>query len=249
MHPLNKVLYRVGVMLQKTRDTVFIPPSFHSSYRRQLVLLRKTPGAFKIFGEERYDAGVHPNSFIDHECAFASYHVARLNPERILDIGSYRHFILGLLAHFKVTTIDVRARAPVSGNEEVLTCDAKELTLPTGSFDVVVSLCALEHFCLGRYGDRFDLGADRAALAEMARVLRPGGRLIFSTTITKGPPQIVFNAHRIYDYDMIRAMCGTLVCEEERAFSNGRQDFCSLDEVSAAPEVWDVYFGCWRKPA
>ncbi|MFC8597984.1 class I SAM-dependent methyltransferase [Isoptericola sp. NPDC057191] len=47
--------------------------------------------------------------------------------------------------------------------------DAQDLDLPTASFDTVVctfSLCAI--------------GDDRAALAEMTRVLRPGGRLLLA---------------------------------------------------------------------
>lgn len=254
MHPLNKVLYKVGVMLQKTRSSVFIPRAFHDAYRTNLAHVRAAAGArgFQVFAEERYEAGAHPDSFIDYECAFASAIVARLRPARILDIGSYRHFILGLLAHYEVTTIDVRDRKPISDNEKVVTCDAKALTLETDSFDVVVSLCGIEHFGLGRYGDAFDLDADKAAIAEMVRVLKPGGRLVFSTTITGGPAQIVFNAHRIYSYEMIRAMCAGLECEEEKFFHLEEGlggSLCRREDLSAAPEVWDVYLGCWRKPS
>lgn len=259
MHPVNKVLYKVGMMLQKTRSSVFIPRDFHETYKASLAEVRRRAGerGFEVYTEERYEAGSHPDSFIDYECAFASAIIARLarrahdGAPRILDIGSYRHFILGLLAGHRVTTIDVRDRTPISENETVVTCDAKKLTLESGSFDIVVSLCGLEHFGLGRYGDDFDLDADRAALAEMIRVLKPGGRLVFSTTITGGKPQIVFNAHRIYDCDMIRAMCDGLVCEDEKFFrlEEGLGGaLCRREELRAAPEVWDVYLGCWRKP-
>ena len=47
--------------------------------------------------------------------------------------------------------------------------DALRLPFPEGSFDVVMSVCAIEHFDDGP-----------AALAEMARVLRPGGDLVMS---------------------------------------------------------------------
>lgn len=47
--------------------------------------------------------------------------------------------------------------------------DALALPFPLGSFDLVMSVCAIEHF---------DDGPQ--ALAEMARVLRPGGDLVLS---------------------------------------------------------------------
>jgi SAM-dependent methyltransferase len=251
MHPVNKILYQLGVMVQKTRANVLIPPAFHRAYLEGLAAVRRhARGAgAQVYIEERYEDGGHPESFIDHECAFASRHLQRIGAQRTLDVGSYRHFILGLLAHARITTIDVRPRSPISPNEEVITCDAKALALATGTFDAVVALCAIEHFGLGRYGDAFDLDADARAMREMARVLTPGGRLIFSTTITSGPPQIVFNAHRIYSYDQIQAMCDGLTLEDEVFFSHARGGPVPQRAVSGAPEVWDVYMGCWRKPS
>ena len=249
MHPLNKALYQLGVMMVKTRDRILIPLTFHRHYLAGLAALHKDSRGFRVFFEERYDLGQHPESFIDQECAFASMLIQRHHPERILDVGSYRHFILGLLAHAPVTTLDVRARSPVSPNETVITCDAKRLTLASATFDMVISLCSLEHFGLGRYGDELDLDADREALAEMTRVLKPGGRLVFSTTLTGGPAQIVFNAHRIYDLARIHAMCASLTLEGELFFSYSKGRPCSHKELVRSPEAWDVYLGCWRKPA
>jgi SAM-dependent methyltransferase len=164
-----------------------------------------------------------------------------------LDVGSYRHFILGLLAYFQITTIDVRERKPIFPRERVITCDAKKLDLPDDSFDLVLSLCALEHFGLGRYGDEFDLHADQKAFAEMIRVLKPGGRVLFTTTITRARPSIAFNAHRIYNYEMLKAFCAGLTCLEEKFYSHKLKGFCSLEEVTTDPEWWDVYLGCWEK--
>lgn len=62
------------------------------------------------------------------------------------------------------------------GHPSLVEGDALALPFADASFDVVMSVCAIEHF---------DDGA--AALAEMARVLRPGGDLVLSAdALTRG---------------------------------------------------------------
>jgi len=219
------------------------------NYQKHLAILKKNPGGFHIFEEPLFEMGAHPDNFIDYECSFATAHINLAKPQKILDVGSYRRFILGLLAHFQITSIDVRKRVTVSANEIIITGDAKKLDLPSHSFDVVLSLCALEHFGLGRYGDEIDFHADRKAFAEMIRVLKPGGRLIFSTTITRAQPAIVFNAHRIYNHEMLQAFCAGLICVEEKFYSHKTKGYCLWGEITTAPQWWDVYLGCWEKKA
>ena len=54
--------------------------------------------------------------------------------------------------------------------------DAEKMDLADASFDKVMSLCVIEHF-----------GRDEAVLAHAARVLRPGGRLVFSADSLSNP--------------------------------------------------------------
>lgn len=244
MHPINKLLSLLGLKLSRVKVQ-----RTSSAYQASLEAFKRNPGRYTVFAQFMDENDDHPVSNIDFECAFASRHLSRLKPETLIDIGSYRHFVIGLLAHFQVTTIDVRERTPMSDNEIAITCDARSLKLHDGSFDACTSLCALEHIGLGRYGDELDDQGDCKALKEMVRVLKPGGRLIFSTTITRGKPQIAFNAHRIYSHDMIKNMCSNvgLTLEEERFFSNQLMNFCPYDEVTKEAKAWDIYLGCWKK--
>jgi SAM-dependent methyltransferase len=242
VHPLNKFALLFNLQIYRREK---IPPEFKRQYKHHLAYLKQTSD--NVFEDLQYNADDHPVSWVDFECAFAASNIAKNNTVSILDIGSYRHFILGLQATHKVTTLDVRNRKPATGNEIVITCDAKNLEIPNDSFDLIVSLCSLEHFGLGRYGDAFDLDADKKAFNEMIRVLKPGGRLIFTTTINRGSPSIVFNAHRIYNYEMIRAFCDGLKCFEENFFSHKMGSNCSLEQVTNLPNTWDVYCGCWIK--
>jgi SAM-dependent methyltransferase len=223
------------------------PAEFVGQYRRHLKEIRHNSRNLRVFKEFRYDAGEHTVSCVDFECAFAANHISRRNPGNILDIGSYRHFIIGLEAHYPVTALDVRAVQPITVNETIVTSDAKNIRLADQSFDAVVSLCAIEHFGLGRYGDEYDTEGDVKAFAEMVRVLRPGGVLIFTTTFNAGQPGIAFNAHRIYDHGMLRELCRGLHPVEEKAFSFRTGGFCRLDQVTTKPNDYDVYCGSWAK--
>ena len=247
MHPLNKILSKVGLRLTHASEGIEIPADFVKEYNRRLQSLVKESGDFKVFRDFYYDAGDHPQSYMNFECEFAARHLTKSNPATVLDIGSYRLFVLGMLAGYRVTTIDVRPRASSLQNETIVTSDAKQLDIPSDSYDMVVSLCTLEHFGLGRYGDEFDLGGDKKAFNEMIRVLKPGGRVVFSTTVTRSAPSLAFNAHRIYNHAMIRAFCEKLECVEEGFFSNEMGSGCSHEQVTIKPATWDVYCGCWGK--
>jgi SAM-dependent methyltransferase len=204
---------------------------------------------FEEIFEERYtEAASHPKDYKDCECEFASKHIKSINPKDILDIGSYRLYIIGLLAYYNISTIDVRERSQTLENEVSHTCDAKRLMLPNNSFDMVVSLNSIEHFGLGRYGDTFDGDADVKAVHEMIRVLKIGGYLLFTTTITQGAPSIAFNAHRIYNYKMIKYFCRNLDPVEEKFYSHFEGKYLeNIANITTKPREWDVYLGCWRK--
>jgi len=245
MHPVNKVLSCFNVRITKAKKD--IPKDFLSEYERSLNNLKRDCKDWNIIRELRYDIGVHPEGGEIFQCNFAANCINKLNPKNILDIGSYREFIIGMLSHYQVTTIDVRERKPILSNETVVTCDAKELRLGNNKFDAVVSLCALEHFGLGRYGDEFDLSGDKKAFKEMVRVVRPGGSVIFTTLITKGYPIIAFNAHKVYTLAMLKEFCSGLICEEEKFYSYKTNNFCAYDDITEKPNAWDIYCGCWRK--
>lgn len=247
-HPVNKLLGRLGFRIARTAGSrTDVPSDFRKAYADQLRAARLEQDRFDVIEEFHFDAGAHPEDHANHEFSFAARHLKRLRPGRILDVGSGRYFVLGLLAHYPVTTIDVRPRTPALADETVVTCDAGKLDLPDAAFDAVTSLSSVEHFGLGRYGDPFDLDADHKAVAEMIRVLRPGGHLIFSVPLTRGRPTLAFNAHRIYSPDLVRALGAGIEPVEEKFFSRREGEFCPLERISDVPGVWDVYCGCWKK--
>jgi SAM-dependent methyltransferase len=75
--------------------------------------------------------------------------------------------------------------------------------LPFADASVLSLSCmhTVEHVGLGRYGDPIDATGDLKAMKELARVLAPGGTLLFVVPV--GIPRIEFNAHRVYGYEQV----------------------------------------------
>ncbi len=172
MHLANKVLSLFGLRLSRVAKPLKMEDNkekeFRDKYDHYYKLAENNERGFKINKAYRYQVGSHPFSIQDLQFQLVAYHLYKSKPEKILDIGSYRHFILGLLAHYNVTTVDVRSRKSILENEKIVNCNAKALQFSDNSFDAVLTLECLPHLGLLRYGDDFDLDADICPLKRWA---------------------------------------------------------------------------------
>jgi SAM-dependent methyltransferase len=248
MRNANKLLSLFNLKVSPAgQDRHFVPGKARKRYWMEFYSIKRSTGEF-VFKSYKDDSGPHPIPYQDFECSFAARYIAPLPSDAaVLDVGSYRQFILGAQTLRKIVTLDIRDREPATGNESVVTGEATMIGFPAGHFDCVVSLSSIEHFGLGRYGDAFDPMADVKAVNEMCRVLKPGGLAVISTTIHKGRPSVAFNAHRIYNYSSIRGMLGGMGAVEEQVFSKGTGRQISYDQMTDSKYLWDIYCGCWRK--
>jgi len=129
---------------------------------------------------------------------WAARKIHNVRPTRHIDIGSLiEGFVAHLLCFMPVEVIDIRPlRKEVAGLTFVQE-DATHLAgIPDNSIESLSSLHAIEHFGLGRYGDPIDPDAFHHAMAALARVLKPGGRLYFSVPV--GRQRVQFNSQRIF---------------------------------------------------
>lgn len=133
--------------------------------------------------------------------AWASRIVKKINPSLHVDFSSSLNFCTTISAFIPTKFYDFRpAQLDLEGLES-LQGDLTKITLADNSVESLSCMHVVEHVGLGRYGDPIDYDGDLKAIAELKRIVRSGGSLLFVTPI--GKPRIQFNAHRIYSYEQI----------------------------------------------
>jgi hypothetical protein len=120
-------------------------------------------------------------------------------PTRHVDVGSRIDGFVANVATFReIEVLDIR---PAPGEVAGVIFHQLDLmeNLPTGWIGCTDSLSCLhtiEHFGLGRYGDSIDPDGHLKGLAQLKRMVAPGGLIYLSTPI--GPERVEFNAHRVF---------------------------------------------------
>lgn len=132
-----------------------------------------------------------------HQDLWAAKKILDRDPGTHVDVGSRLDtFITHLLVFRDVIRVD---GDPLRSDIEGLTCiQGNPATLdffPDASLESVSSLHVVEHFGLGRFGDPIDPYGHTKCMANLQRVLKPGGRLYFSVPV--GRERVEFNAHRV----------------------------------------------------
>jgi len=125
-------------------------------------------------------------------------------PQRHVDVGSRIDGFIGHLAVFReVEVLDIRPQPHAIRNIVFHQLDlmAELPDIWVACTDSLSCLHTIEHFGLGRYGDTIDPQGHEKGLAQLKRMVKPGGRLYLSTPI--GPQRVEFNAHRIFAVDTL----------------------------------------------
>ncbi|MBQ3654060.1 MAG: DUF268 domain-containing protein [Synergistaceae bacterium] len=167
---------------------------------------------------------------------WAARKIYHARPSEHYDIASrIDGFIAHVLPFMPVTMIDIRPLPQRVEGLKFIQADATNLEgIADNSLESLSSLCAPEHFGLGRYGDPVDPEACFAALKSMQRVLAPGGHLYISVPIGD-KSGVAFNAHRIFAPELVISTMDRLRLEDFSVI-NGSEGYCehiSLEEFHA----------------
>lgn len=148
-----------------------------------------------------------------YHTSWAARKVRAYAPEKHTDISSSLYFCGMLSAFIPVDFYDYRPAPLMLSNLTSTHADLTKLDFETNSIRSLSCMHVVEHIGLGRYGDPIDPEGDTKACAELARVLAPGGQLLF--VVPLGARALIeFNAHRIYTYDVVQKLFPTLTLKE-----------------------------------
>lgn len=136
-----------------------------------------------------------------YHVAWAARVVAALSPLEHVDISSSIYFSSILSAFVPVRYYDFRKPEIFLNGLAPGQADLLNLPFCDNSLQSLSCMHVIEHIGLGRYGDVLDYDGDLKAMAELKRVLAPGGSLLIAVPV--GRARICFNAHRIYAYHQI----------------------------------------------
>lgn len=148
-----------------------------------------------------------------YHTAWAARKVAEIAPSKHVDIASSLYFPGIVSAFIPVDFYDYRPAPLHLSGLTTKHADLTNLHFESNSIASLSCLHTIEHIGLGRYGDPIDPEGDIKACKELARVLAPGGSLLFVTPVGR-EAVIQFNAHRIYTYELVLKLFPDLELKE-----------------------------------
>jgi len=157
-----------------------------------------TFGKLYPFLEDRFLISGTASGHYFHQDLLVANRIFINNPTKHVDVGSRIDGFIAHVASFReIEVFDVRPLENTVPNIRFKQADLMITGFNLRDYcDSVSSLHAIEHFGLGRYGEKIDFDGHSKGLDNIYRMLKEGGKFYFSVPI--GKQRIEFNAHRVF---------------------------------------------------
>lgn len=199
-------------------------------------------GKFNPYPHEKKQQSGTARGHYFHQDLLVARRIHMQNPTRHVDIGSRVDGFVAHVAAFR--TIEVLDIRPQDAHVQNIVFRQADLTSPPpemhGYCDSLSCLHAIEHFGLGRYGDRIDFEGHVKGLHSLHKLLEPGGTLYLSCPI--GPQRIEFNAHRVFAIDYLVSLFDGLFEFQRFSYVDDRGDL--HENVQLDAELRRTNAGC-----
>lgn len=233
--------FLLGRALSKVEEA-----EFRKEFQAFLALSTDKQKRFDIRWDDRYPClgdRTSSHKFDRHyvyHTAWAARVLASNKPDCHIDISSNIYFNAIVSAFVPVKFYDYRPADIFLSNLEAGQANLLALPFSDESINSLSCMHVIEHIGLGRYGDTLDPDGDIVSASELARVLSPGGQLLFVVPV--GSPRLLFNAHRIYAYRQVLDLFPSLQLKEFSLIpdNSGR----GLIENAVESEADKQRFGC-----
>jgi hypothetical protein len=241
MKAFGRVLKLAAQFLVRPRDVLWFWGSYRKWQQRAPSEWQARMAELMPFLKDRHDSAGEAQGHYFLQDLWAAQRVSHFKPAEHVDVGSRVDGFVAHVASFcPVKYVDIR---PLSTGVPGLTGiqgSVCQLPFPERSVPSLSCLHVIEHIGLGRYGDPIDPDGWLKGLAELQRILAPGGQLLVGTPC--GRPRVVFHAHRVFDPRQIVQALPELELQEFSLIRDGRATAWQSNVPLTAPA--ELEYGC-----
>lgn len=162
----------------------------------------KISNKYKIINEFKSNAGKLGHYFIQDLCV--AQKIYENKPESHYDIGSrIDGFVAHVASFMPITLLDIRPMGNIAKNINFIQADlmAADFSL-NEKISSISCLHVIEHFGLGRYGDKVDINGHIKGFENIIKLVEKKGIIYISFPIAE-IDRVEFNAHRVFNQKSI----------------------------------------------
>lgn len=195
--------------------------SSYARYRRSAPPGREVSltSLYPCLGDDTAETPIEPTYFYQDCWAFEK--IVENRPAEHVDVGSHHKFVALLSKVMPVTMVDIRPLQLPLDSLDFREGSILEMPYADGTVRSLSSLCVVEHIGLGRYGDPLDWNGTEKAVAELKRIMAPGGNLYISVPVDD-ENRTYFNAHRSFTEPYLESLFAPFEIVERRYIYGSR---------------------------